>query len=106
MGIICILVRETLEEAIHVEPIEHACLLLVACGGLEIFPIRVEETGETAHERGAKLLRVECGRTDDADLLRASVVADDTAAGASVRPIFGLVFANGTGRLLVVGSPL
>lgn len=106
MDIIRILARETLEEAIHVEAIEHASLLLVARCGVEIFPVGVEETGETAHERGSDLLRVEGGGTDDADLLGAPVVADDGATGAPVHAIFGLVVADGTDRFLVVRSPL
>lgn len=106
MDIIRILARETLEEAIHVEAIEHARLLLIARGGVEIFAVGVEETGEAAHECGSDLLRVEGGGTDDADLLGAPVMADDGAAGAPVHAIFGLVVADGTDRLLVVRSPL
>lgn len=98
--------RQTLEEAVHVEAIEHACFLLVAGCGMEILPICVEETGETAHEGGANLLGVEGGGTDNADLVRASIVADDAAAGAPVHAVLGLVFAHGTDRLLLVRSPL
>lgn len=79
--------REALDEGVAGEAIDHAGLLLRRRRRPQKLAVRVQQTGEAAHERRADLVRVEGGRADDDDLRRASRVRGDAASRASVYPI-------------------
>lgn len=74
-----VLLRHTLEEALHVEPIDVPGFLPITGGWQEEFAVRIEKTGETSHKRRTNLVRVERNRTWQADLRGATGMCSNTA---------------------------
>ena len=71
---------DALEESVHVEVVDQACLARFSGGWVEIFAIGVEEGGEAADECGADLIGAESGGAWEADRRDAASV-DGTCAG-------------------------
>ncbi len=95
VDVIGVLMRQALQKAVHVESVDHACSLLISRRRVKMFSVGVEKTGEAPHECRSDLLGVEGGRTDDAYLMRAPIVSDDTTACAPIHSVLGLVVAHG-----------
>lgn len=58
-----VLLRHTLEEALHVEPIDISSFFPITGGRQEKLAICIEKTGETSHKSRTDLVRVERDRT-------------------------------------------
>lgn len=73
-----VLLRHTLKEALHVEPIDVPGFLPITGGWQEELAVRIEKTGETSHKRRTNLVRVECDGAWQADLRGATGMCSNT----------------------------
>lgn len=62
-----VVVRDGLEEGVHVEVVHEPLLAALAGGRVEVFAVGVEETGEAADEGGADLVGAEGGGAHEVD---------------------------------------
>ena len=73
-------VWDALEESVHVEVVDQACLARFSGGRVEILAVSVEERGEASNECSSDLIGAESGRAREADCRDATSV-DSACAG-------------------------
>lgn len=95
------LMRETLQERIHIEGVVHSRFLLVTACRLKILLIRIEQTGKAPHKCCPDLIRMEGRVTDQADLRCTAVMNGEFACLAFVHAFLSSVITDSTGHLLV-----
>lgn len=93
-NVICVLTRQTPQEALHIEFVYQPTLLLVSSRRSQILPICVEKTGKAPHECRPDLLRMECRRTDKTGLCKTSCMRVCTTTSASVDPVISFFIAD------------
>lgn len=71
---------DALEESVHVEVIDQACLARFSGSWVEIFAIGVEDGGEASNKCSSDLIGAESGRARQADS-RDATSMDSTCAG-------------------------
>ena len=93
--------RQALHECLRVEAVEQARLLLVTSRRLQKLLVRVKQTSKAPDKSRANLLRVERGRTHDADLQSTLIVHNCLAGAAFVHSFLGPVIADRADSLVV-----